>query len=85
MTDPDVSWREAALVEMLRDDAIANSGYGLVGAAGEMVAQCIGIGDDTIRAAVTATTTYIYTRGTGSTTAGRDLILAGTLCAHIDA
>lgn len=67
-----VSWKEDKLAVLLRDDAIWNVLYGVGGAAGEMTALYIGLGDDLYRFTVTLANTYIDSIGTTSTTAWGD-------------
>lgn len=82
-TEPKLPWTEAEVAVLLRSDVIANVVSGGCSASGEMTALCVGIGDDIILTAVTAATTYIYTTGIDSTTAGRTFILAAGVCPHI--
>lgn len=74
VTESEVSWTDGEVAVLLRDDAITNGGYGVVGYSGDMTALCIVIGHDVIRTAVTVATMYMYTRGTGITTAGKALL-----------
>lgn len=60
---------------MLRDEAIANVLHGVVGAAGEMAALCIGIGEDVIRTTIKAATMYKTNSTPASTTAVQDLLV----------
>lgn len=62
VTASDVSWMEAYVAVLLMDDAIANGAYVLIGDAGEMTALSKVSGDAVMGTAVTAATTYLYSR-----------------------
>lgn len=84
-TDSEVSWKQAEIAVLLTDDAMATAMFGVGSGSDVIKAICAGIGNVVIRKAVTAATTYMYMRVTGSTTVGRATISAATICSHIDA
>lgn len=83
-TGSEMACTEAGVGVLLRNDVIANSMCGNVRNAGDRTALCIGIGNDAICPPVTATNTYMYTKGPASMTAGRALTSASTVFTRID-
>lgn len=82
LTEADVSWTEVTVAVRWRDYAIGNDVYGVVGAGGHITGLCIGIGDEVIFRAVTATTTYMKNSTNSSNDCGVSLNFAGDRHGH---
>lgn len=70
VTEAEIAWTEVEVADPLKDDVIVIVVNGVGGAASQMTALCVGRGDDVIRTALIAATTYMYNSSTGNKTAG---------------